>query len=130
MHVRRFDISCLVDRAVLVPHNVVVLDRNRTQIRARSRALEGRRVLDLAEGILIGLRRYSIEHAFEELVDVAFRHDMSVTAAAAALVDLASAGTDNPETQSLALSVAQREWRDLLIATSGQPLASAIPAES
>jgi len=118
----------LVERAALVPHAVVVLDRNRTQTRARSRALEGRRVLDLAEGILIGLRRYSIEHGFEELVDVAFRHDMSVTAAAAALVDLASAGTDNAEPQSLALSVAQGEWRDLLIATSGQPLVSAIQA--
>lgn len=33
----------------------------------RDRNLGGRRILDLAEGILIGSRRYSTEAAFEEL---------------------------------------------------------------
>lgn len=87
-----------------------MLDPNPTQIRARSRALEARRVFDLAEGILVGLRRYSIEHAFEELATVARRHDMPVSAAAAALVDLASADTDNTETQSAETVATEAPW--------------------
>jgi hypothetical protein len=65
--------------------------------RGRDRTMEGRRGLDLAEGILVGLRRYRPEAAFEELVDVALRHDLSVSAVASALVGLATGYIDGAE---------------------------------
>src|SRR6476660_884437 len=69
------------------------VNRNRTSV-GRGRAPEGRRVLDLAEGILIGLRRYSSEAAFGDLVAVAYRHDITVSAAASAVVAFATGGTE------------------------------------
>jgi hypothetical protein len=76
--------------------------------------LQGRRLLDLAEGILIALRRYPADAAFDELVTVARRHDLSVSATAEALVQLATeddmAGHAHPE----AMSAARLEWGDLL----------------
>jgi hypothetical protein len=60
----------------------------------RDRTLEGRRGVDLAEGILIGLRRYRTRAAFAELVDVALRHGSSVSALASALVGLAIGDID------------------------------------
>jgi ANTAR domain len=75
--------------------------------------LEGRRVLDLAEGILIGLRRFTAEEAFDELVAVAQHHDMSMSAVASALVDLAT-GTDAPDARGEERVIAEREWGALL----------------
>ncbi len=79
---------------------------------------EGRRVLDLAEGILIGLRRYSPEAAFGELLAVAHRNDITVSAAAATLVGgLATGFTDAADFHP---SIAQQEWGgSLLPATAG-----------
>jgi ANTAR domain len=89
------------------------LIRNRPGL-GRGRAPEGRRVLDLAEGILIGLRRYSAEAAFDELVSVARHHEIAMSAAASALVDLATGdvGTDNG--RPVEIAIAQHEWGDLL----------------
>jgi hypothetical protein len=78
--------------------------------------LEGRRVLDLAEGILIGLRRYSIAAAFEELVAVAHRHDLTMSAAASALVALATGDTAAAESRPGEAAVAELEWGSLLLA--------------
>nr|WP_099022754.1 ANTAR domain-containing protein [Mycolicibacterium palauense] len=76
--------------------------------------LDGRRALDLAEGILIGLRRCSVQQAFDELVTVARRHKVTVLAVASALVELA---TDAPAVPGHGLEVraaVQVEWGQLL----------------
>jgi ANTAR domain len=49
----------------------------------------GRRVLDTAEGILIGLRRCDTDAALQELVTASRTHGVAVFAIASALVDLA-----------------------------------------
>jgi len=74
----------------------------------------GRRVLDTAEGILIGLRRYRRDAAFSELLDVSRRNAVPVFALASALIELAD-GTERPADTALpAWSSAQREWGRLL----------------
>lgn len=80
-----------------------------------SSPLEGRRVLDLAEGILIALRRCSVEAAFAELVEVAHRHDMNVSATAAALVNLAT-DANAADRHPVEAAVVQLEWGSLLAA--------------
>ena len=80
------------------------------------RVPEGRRVLDLAEGILIGLRRYSPEAAFGELLAVAHRNDITVSAAAATLVGLATGFTDAADFDA---AIAEQEWGSLLSTTGG-----------
>lgn len=73
---------------------------------------EGRRVLDLAQGILLGFRRYRTEAAFKELVSVAHKHDVSVSAVASALVALATGTTDETRVPGEALVVAELAWGD------------------
>lgn len=75
---------------------------------------DGRRILDLAEGVLVGLRRYSAGEAFEELVSVASRCGLSVSAVAAALVALAAGDTDAAELNSAAALAVDLEWSQLL----------------
>lgn len=75
---------------------------------------DGRRVLDLAEGILVGLHRYSAEAAFCDLVAVAHRHDITVSAAASALVALASGDADAACLHPVEVAIAQVEWGGLL----------------
>ncbi|MFC9838773.1 ANTAR domain-containing protein [Rhodococcus sp. NPDC127530] len=53
------------------------------------RAMDARETLSLAEGILIALRRCGHTEAFEELLDVARRHHLSVLNVARALVESA-----------------------------------------
>ncbi len=79
----------------------------------RDRNLGGRRILDLAEGILIGSRRYSTEAAFEELAAMARRHGVSVWAVAEALVALATGDGDVAESQQGAALATQLDWKDL-----------------
>jgi hypothetical protein len=76
--------------------------------------LDGRRMLDLAEGVLMGLRRYSSSAAFEELVCVAGRYGLSVSVVAAALVGLAGGDTDAAELNSAAALAVDLEWSQLL----------------
>jgi hypothetical protein len=73
-----------------------------------------RRGLDLAEGILIGWRRYRPASAFEELVDVASRHGLSVSALASALVVLATGDIDTAQSATPATLAARLHWNDLL----------------
>jgi hypothetical protein len=76
--------------------------------------LSGRRVLDTAEGILVGLRRYHTDAAFSELLDVSRRHAVPVFALASALIELASGRKRPADTALPAWSSAQREWGGLL----------------
>lgn len=71
------------------------------------------RVLDTAQGILIGLRRCSSERALHELLSAAQRHKMSVFAMAWALVHLAGDGGKSPHTFIDAQSAARHEWGQL-----------------
>lgn len=94
-----------------------MLDRNSTRNRPGTtlgRPPEGRRILDLAEGILIGARRYSPEAAFAELVAVAHRHDITVSAAASALVALAMEDTDAADLRPVEMAIAHHHWGSLL----------------
>jgi hypothetical protein len=94
------------------------LIRNRPGL-GRGRAPEGRRGLDLAEGILIGLRRYSAEAAFDELVTVAHRHDITTSAVASALVNLATGDADATDSPPPEVAIARLEWGGLLLAAEG-----------
>lgn len=73
----------------------------------------GGRILDRAQGILIGLRRCSSETALHELLSAAQRHKMPVFAMAWALVHLAGGGGKSHHTFIDAQSAARREWGQL-----------------
>jgi hypothetical protein len=110
---------------VWVPHKAFdpMLMPDRSLIRSRpgsdrGRAPEGRRVLDLAEGILIALRRYSAAAAFNELLTVAHRNAVSISVVASALVDLAARDGDAVETPSVESTIAQLEWGGMLAAAT------------
>lgn len=74
---------------------------------------EGRRVLDIALGVLVALRRCGADAAFEELITAAGRNDIPVFAMASALVALASADP-SARLDSAARRAAEREWAQLL----------------
>jgi hypothetical protein len=78
----------------------------------------GSRVLDTAQGILIGLRRCSSEMALHELLSAAERHRMPVFAMAWALVHLAGGGKKSPRTFIDAQSAARHEWGQLFAASA------------
>lgn len=73
----------------------------------------GRRNLDLALGVLIGLRRYGADDAFAELVQVGTRRGLSPFALGRALVAAAGCG---PVTEAAAAAIVEDEWGDLLAA--------------
>jgi hypothetical protein len=56
-------------------------------------SLHGRRELDMANGVLVALRRCGPDAAFRELLGAAKRHGVGVMAMASAVVDLAVATT-------------------------------------
>jgi AmiR/NasT family two-component response regulator len=71
---------------------------------------QGRRVLDNAVGILVGLRRSSTHAAFEELIAASQRHGIPMFSIASALVALASNGADPQGAGVAAELAAEREW--------------------
>ena len=75
--------------------------------------MQGRRILDTAWGILIGLRRCSSDAAFHELLGAAQRHGLQVFDTAWALVHLAGGGAESAQTFSAAQSAARHEWGQL-----------------
>ena len=75
---------------------------------------QGGRILDTAQGILIGLRRCRSEAAFQELLVAAQRHGVPVFVIAWALVHLTCGGDKSPETFTAAQSAARHEWGRLL----------------
>jgi ANTAR domain-containing protein len=72
--------------------------------------MEGRRILDTAVGILIGLHRCSADAAFHELLGAAQRHGFPAFPMAWALIHLAGGGTEYAQTSSAAQSAARHEW--------------------
>jgi hypothetical protein len=75
---------------------------------------QARRILDKAEGILIGLRRCSTAAAFDELLGAAQRHGIPVFSLAWALVDLANGEEKPRHSFHTAQSAARDEWGGLL----------------
>ncbi|MGH3968222.1 MAG: ANTAR domain-containing protein [Mycobacterium sp.] len=73
----------------------------------------GSRVLDTAQGILIGLRRCSSETALHELLSAAQRHEMPIFAMAWALVHLAGGDGRPSHTFIDAQLAARHEWGQL-----------------
>ena len=68
------------------------------------------RIVDTAQGILIGLRRCPSQTASDELLSAARRHKVPVFALAWALVHLAGDRGKLPHTFSNAQLAARREW--------------------
>jgi ANTAR domain len=60
-------------------------------------SLHGRRELDMANGVLVALRRCGPDAAFRELLGAAKRHGVGVMAMASAVVDLASCDNQSPQ---------------------------------
>ena len=78
-------------------------------------SLQAQRELDLAKGILMGLRRCSPAAALRELLDAAKRHRLGINGIASALVDLAYVrGQSVGATVGPAHTAAYVEWGDLL----------------
>jgi hypothetical protein len=77
-------------------------------------SLQARRELDMANGVLVALRRCSPDAAFRELLGAAQRHGVGVMAMASAVVDLASGDSQPPaEPGGPAHSAASDEWAGL-----------------
>ena len=74
----------------------------------------GTRTLDLALGVLVGLRRYDAKDAFSELLDVGNRRGLSPFALGRALVATASG---HPVVDSDAAAVVAGEWGELFVVT-------------
>ncbi|HYZ69413.1 MAG TPA: ANTAR domain-containing protein [Mycobacterium sp.] len=68
------------------------------------------RMLDRAEGVLIALRRCTIDAAFEDIVRASKRHRVPTLSIAAALVALAQ----NSPFEGDATAAARYEWGSLL----------------
>ena len=81
------------------------------------------RILDTAQGILIGLRRCRSDTAFDELHSAAQRHRVPVFAMAWALVHLAGEGEKTPSFVE-AQSAARHEWGELFAADRLRSLAA------
>jgi hypothetical protein len=78
-------------------------------------SLRDRRDLDMAQGILIGFRRYGPNAAYRELLGAARRHGVGIMAMASAVVDLACVHAhSSAESAGPAHSAARHEWGGLL----------------
>jgi hypothetical protein len=75
-------------------------------------SLQARRELDMANGILVALRRCAPDAAYRELLGAAKRHGVGLMAIASAVVDLAS-GHSPAESAGPAHSAASYEWAGL-----------------
>ncbi|MCW2690326.1 MAG: putative RNA-binding protein [Mycobacterium sp.] len=89
-------------------------------------APDGRRVLDLAEGVLIALRRCWPDAAFDELIAVAQRHGVSVSAVASALVALATDENRAAAPNPAAAHAADQQWGAALRQRSALPAQSCL----
>jgi hypothetical protein len=74
----------------------------------------GTRTLDLALGVLVGLRRCDAKEAFSDLVDVSTRRGLSPFALGRALV---AAASGHPVPDSEAAAVVANEWGELFVDT-------------
>ncbi|MCW2649294.1 MAG: putative RNA-binding protein [Mycobacterium sp.] len=87
-----------------------VTDSLATQIRLDTHRQEGRRVVDTAVGILVGLRQCSVDDAFAELVGAAEQHRVALFSIASALVTLASRDAGFAPGGIDAALAAERQW--------------------
>jgi hypothetical protein len=78
----------------------------------------GARILDTAEGVLVGLRRYSLQQAFAEIVRTAKRHQVSPLSLADALVAIAQ-NHATFELDQKAVEAARNSWGHLLYRFTG-----------
>ena len=72
----------------------------------------GTRTLDLALGVLVGLRRCDAKEAFSELVDVSTRRGLSPFALGRAVV---AAASGHPVLDSDAAAAVADEWGELFV---------------
>jgi hypothetical protein len=70
------------------------------------------RMLDRAEGVLVALRRCTIDEAFKEIVDASKRHRVPALRIARALVTLAE--DSEPHNDNSATAAARYEWSSML----------------
>jgi hypothetical protein len=70
----------------------------------------GARILDTAEGVLIGLRGCSLNQAFVEIVQTAKAHNVSTLSLADALVAIAQT---SPDVDDAAFAAARATWGHL-----------------
>jgi AmiR/NasT family two-component response regulator len=77
----------------------------------RDPAKSDARMLDRAEGVLMALRRCTIDAAFDEIVDASKRHHVPPLRIAKALVSLAAAA--NVAFDDDATAAARYEWGEL-----------------
>jgi AmiR/NasT family two-component response regulator len=85
-----------------------------SQKQLNPRRQDGRRALDTAVGILVGLRRCSTHTAFQELITASDRHGVPVFSMASALVTVASRGAANTGPAGTAAQLAaEREWGEI-----------------
>lgn len=82
---------------------------------ASSERAAGARILDRAEGVLIGLRRCRVEEAFDEIVSTSRQHLVPALRVARALVELAECREPADDDAGAA---AREQWGHLLAATS------------
>jgi hypothetical protein len=83
-------------------------------------SLRDRRDLDMAQGILIGLRRCAPNAAYRELLGAAKRHGVGIMAMASAVVDLACVCGHAPaESAGPAHRAARHEWGGLFVEGDG-----------
>jgi AmiR/NasT family two-component response regulator len=80
---------------------------------AANKRATGARILDRAEGVLVGLRRCRIEEAFDEIVSVSHAQSVPAIRVARALVELAEGG--EPADHDAGVIVRQ-QWGHLLAA--------------
>lgn len=76
----------------------------------------GQRRLSAAEGVLVALRRYSLDEAFAEIVQMAQRHSVAPLQLADALVTIAENDSSRDLDDALIAAVDQ-SWGALLLAS-------------
>ena len=86
-----------------------VMIENQTASTSRTQYRSDTRMLATAEGVLVALRRCTVDHAFLEIATTARRHHVAPVQIATALVTLAE-GSDIPTDL---IEIARREWKPL-----------------
>ena len=81
---------------------------------AAHKRASGARILDRAEGVLVGLRRCRVEDAFDEIVSTSREESVPAIRVAQALVEVAEGG--EPADQQ-AGEIVRRHWGHLLVAS-------------
>lgn len=72
------------------------------------------RILDVAKGVLVVLRRCDSDEMFTELVEVSRRHALSAFALAEALVAAVGGGPSSRDDHTDATNIVEQEWGSLL----------------